>query len=284
MKTLFCLMLASPVLALAQGNYPFCQILDRVDAPPWEVHGGYLTSADVDEEGGDDFGILGVEGGGGLAYFQTGYGDIDLTGSYEVQAFTADGGIGLPDHLGAVALNGAYIWRNPDGRAVKVTASPGFRSDLEEMTSEAFYIPISFSVIRSFSPVLSGYIGVAVYPWYEQYFDPRFGIRWAIHESLLLDLMYPESKLSLSPEDGWDMYAGLRINNMPQWTIEDDRESIMIDETRAYVGVNHPVTSELRMMYQVGLVFNRSVDFAKEQEESNVDDAFYVRVGVGGAL
>jgi hypothetical protein len=273
-----------PGLALGQGSYPFCQILDRVDSPPWEVHGTYVANAGVSGTGGDDFGILRINGGGGIGYYRTGIGDFDITGNYEAQFFSGDGGLDLPDLLGAASVKGSYVWRNADGQAYRLSASPGLRSDLREITMDAFYVPFEFMAIQSFSPDVSGQIGVAVYPWLEELFDPRFGIRWAIDETLVLDLMYPESKLVFTPVEGWDLYAGAKVDNTPEWTIDDRRDHILLDETRAYMGLNHPVAPGLRMMYQVGYVFNRKVDFKDIQGESDVDDAIYLSVGLGGPL
>ena len=252
--------------------------------PLWQMHGSYLLDADVDEVGADHFGVVGFDGGGGLAYFRTDYGDFDFTGDYDLQIFTADGGIGLPDQLGAFALNGTYVGRNAEGQAMKLTVSPSLRSDLEPLDFDSFYVPLSFTAIQSFSPDVSGQIGVAIFPWFEQLFDPLFGIRWAIADYLVLDLMYPESKLVFMPEEDWDLYAGIKISNTPEWHLDDDRKSIMIDETRAYFGVNHPLDGEVRMMYQAGLIFNRSVDFDRLDRESTVKDAMFISVGVGGSL
>lgn len=285
MRKIALLLTAIPALAGAQsGSYPFCQILDRVDSPPWEVRVAYVADADVSGKNGDNVGIFRVNGGGGLAYFQTPAGDVDLTGTYGLNVFTGSGGIDLPDYLGNAAVNAAYTWRNSEGQAMRLTASPGIRSDLKDVTSDALSLPVEFLAIQAFSPDVSGEIGVAVFPWYEELFDPRFGIRWAPQEDLVIDLMYPESKLVFSPAEGWDLYTGVKADNTPEWAIDDNRERLLMDEMRAYIGVNQPVNGDIRMMYQTGYVFNREVDFKRKQGESDIENAVYVSVGVGGSL
>ena len=56
MRKILPLFLFLPALAWGQGSYPFCQILDRVDASPWEVHGSYVLESRVDEPGAGEFG------------------------------------------------------------------------------------------------------------------------------------------------------------------------------------------------------------------------------------
>lgn len=283
MKKSLLLCIALPASAFAQGSYPFCQILDRVESPPWEVHFGYTAEAEV-QNTRDKFGMARLDGGGALGYFRTGIGDFDIGGSYELIAFSSDGGLDLPDALGSASLNGRYVWRNPEGQAFRLSASPGFRSDMKEITTDALFIPLEFMAIQSFSPEISGQIGVAVFPWYEELFDPRFGIRWAPDESLVLDFMYPESKIVFSPRDGWDLYAGVRVDNTAEWKLDDRRDHILLDETRAFIGVNQPLSQDVRLMYQAGYVFNREVDFKDVQGETDVDDALFLRVGIGGSL
>ena len=207
MKKIAAMIALLPVCGWAQ-NYPFCQILDRVETPPWEVHLAYISEADVSGPAGDKFSIVRVDGGGGIGYYRTRSGDFDITGGYQLQWLTDDGGIGLPDNLAAVSINASYALRNPEGQALKLTLSPSLRNDLQEFGHGALTMPVEILGIQAFSPEVSGMIGVAFFPWYDHWFDPRFGLRIAPVDMLVIDLMYPESKIAITPVEGWDIYMG----------------------------------------------------------------------------
>ena len=270
----------------AQGNYPFCQILDRTDIPPWELHAGYVTREEVSEPGGDDLGIFEMKGRGGLAYYRTGYGDFDITSQFDIFAFMGDGGIDLPDQVASLNLNGSYIRRNEQGQAMKLDVAPGIYSDIEDLSADDFFVPMTLSGIQALNPQISGLLGIAVYPGFEREFDPRFGIRWVPSDSVAIDLMYPESKVTISPALGWDVYAGVKIHSFAQYQLEEDdeREALTYEETRFYVGLNQPYTDTVRIQYQIGIVSERSLDFVHQSDEMDVDDGYFLSIGLSGML
>lgn len=278
----------APFLALSAAAQvaPFCQILDRDIPPAWEINGLYMVESDVDLPGAPDFSTTQIEGGGGLAYADVHVGSMDLTGSYDLRMFSSSAGLNLPDYVGELSLHGAYTWRSSEGQAVRVQVSPGLHSDLEEISADAIYFPFEVKLIQAFSPEVSGMMGLAFFPGFEQSVDPRFGIRWQIDDLLTLDLMYPESRLVLEPIEQWKIYAGVKVDLTPEWKLEEDdeRESIAYNETRAFLGLQHPIADVLMVRYEGGVAFGRTFDFERLQGESDVDDAFYLRIGVSSPL
>jgi hypothetical protein len=269
--------------AQAQGEYPFCQILDRVEEPAWDVRGSYTLNADV-KPSGESLGYLGLRGGGGFGYYRTAVGDLDLTGAYDVMLFTDDGGLELPNALGALNLKAAFTFRNADGQALRLSAAPGLYTDLGEITLQSLYMPLAVEGIQSFTPEVSGLVGMGFYPGFDTLLEPRVGIRWSVMDALLIDLMYPESRIAVIPQEGWELYASLRSSQVQEWDLDDGRGSVMMDEMRASFGVSHPLTGQLRMMYQAGLLFDREIDFDRGTPEADIADAMFISVGVGGAL
>lgn len=272
--------------AVAEEQYPYCQILDRVDEPAWQAHVGYVGQARVRDPHGQDVSMLNFKGGGGLYYWRTDAGDVDLSGAYDFTAFDGSGGVDLPNQVAALRLDAAYTWRQWDGSAVKVDLYPGVYSDLEDIGFDDLYMPFQVLGIQAFNPQLSGVFGVAIYPGFARSFDPRFGVRYAVSDELSVDLMYPESRVTYHPAAQWDVYAGLRNNPVAEYSLEDGdpRDAFQYDEARMYVGVNAPVNDLMRVMAQLGWTISRSVDFDRVQPARDVEDAFFVSLGVGGTL
>jgi hypothetical protein len=278
-----CLLFAGP--APAQQSWPFCQILDGAEEPAWTAYLDFTGPGRVETEGGRDVALWNLGGGGGIYYWRTGAGDVDLTGAYDLFVWDGSGGIDLPDRTAALRLRADYVARNWDGSALLVGIRPGIYSDLEEVSFESVYVPIEAWGIQAFNPQISGLIGVAVYPGFDRAFDPRFGVRVAAAESVRVDLMYPESRVIFRPAD-WEMFGGLRHEAVNEFRLGDDdpRKMIAYRETRAYLGTAWPVGDLFRMQAELGWSFNREVDFKREASGRDIEDAWYVRIGIGGAL
>lgn len=270
--------------AWAQVDAPFCQILDRYDMPPWFAQAGYTAAAGVDE--GDEIAVLRLQGGGGLAYARTGIGDFDLTGRYRLDFLTDDGGLGLPDHYGAVWLGGSYILRRSDGYAGKLDIAPGLYTDFDDLSGDDVAFPFTVSLIRSVHEQLSVLAGLAVFPGFERSWDPRLGARWSPVSQLTFDLMYPESRVTLYPQEGWEVYAGVGLDRTSQFALDEDdeREALLLEETRWSLGLSHPLGDGLRMTWEAGLVMNRRLEFARHGSDRDVEDAYNFTVGIGAAL
>ena len=248
------------------------------------MRGTHVSEEQV--EGGDPIEIIGIAGRGGLAYVRTDAGDFDLTGTYELNFLTDDGGIDLPNQYGRAFVTGSYILRRADGISWKLDASPGLYSDFEDFSAEDFAIPFGASVIRAFSDQMSGIVGLAFYPGFERNIDPRLGLRWALMEQLTIDMMYPESRILFNPVEAWDVYASVHIDRVSEYTLEEDdnRDALLFEETRWAFGLRHPLGEDLRMTWEAGFLRNRSVDFAHHGEKRDIDDGIYFSVGVGAAL
>ncbi len=283
---LMVLLAGSAAAAWAQGDYPYCQILDRVDEPAWQAHIGFVDSSRVEAPDGESFRQQQVRGGGGLFFWRTAVGDIDLAGAYDVTFYDGSGGVGLPDKTAALRLDAGYVWRYWDGSALKLNVYPGLYSDLEDPGLDDLAMPLQVLGIQAFNPQVSGVLGVALYPGFDRSFDPRFGVRCALSDQWSVDVMYPESRLLYRPVENWDLYAGLRNEAVAEFQLEDDdpRDTYRYEETRVYVGLNAPVSTEVRAMVRLGWVLNRAVDFGRTQPARDVEDALFLQVGIGGTL
>lgn len=281
----FVLVTLAQALVYAQNQWPYCQILDGTEAPAWRVDVEYTGKGRVKTEGGSEVSVWNISGGGGLYYWRTETGDLDLTGAYDFWIWDGSGGIALPDRTVALRLRADYIVRNWDGSALLLGVKPGIYSDAEELTIKSIYVPVEVLGIQAFNPRVSGLIGVAIYPGFDRVFDPRFGVRMAATDSVRFDLMYPESRVTFRPDE-WELFAGVRHDAVNEFRLEEDdvRKQFAFRETRAYWGSAWPIGDAFRMEAEVGWAFNREVDFKREAPGRDIEDAWYIRVGIGGAL
>lgn len=288
MRNFRCLYLVAAFAApavLAQSSAPFCQILDGAEDQAWTAGLGYTAPSKIEAPDGGDVALWSLNGGGGLYYWRTGTGDMDLSGAYDIWAIDGSGGIKLPDRVAALRLDFSFVKRDSNGSALQFDLYPGIYSDLEDVSLEDLYLPFQVLGIQAFNPQISGLIGVAIYPGFDRSFDPRFGIRYAPVESVRLDLMYPESRVTFRP-DILELYAGVRHDAVNEFRLEenDPRDSFAFRETRMYVGAAWPLNDLLRFNVELGYAFNREVDFDRNESSRDWGDAVSLRVGIGGPI
>ncbi|HEY8240654.1 MAG TPA: hypothetical protein VIH35_04365, partial [Kiritimatiellia bacterium] len=106
------------------------------------------------------------------------------------------------------------------------------------------------------------------------------------NDEWLLDIAYPETRITYMPETDWELYAGMKRDQTTEWRLDEDDplKSLRYYESRAYLGVNAPIAPDLRVMCQAGRIFSRTIDFSDGLPEFDVDDAWFLSVGVGGSL
>lgn len=284
-RLLFVATLLAATQSFAQPSAPYCQILDGTEEPAWTIKLGYTTAAKIKAPEGHDVSVWSLAGGGGLYYWRTSVGDFDLSGAYDVSVFDGSGGINMPDRLAALRLNLAYVARNVNGTALKVDVYPGIYSDLSDLSLKDFYIPFQALAIQAFNPQISGLIGLAIYPGFDRWFDPRFGIRAAPSEDWRVDLMYPESRVTYRPES-IELYASLRHNAVNEFRLKesDERGSIALRDTRAALGAGWQLNDLLKVNVELGYIFGREVEFDHKAPDQDWRNATYFSVGIGGPI
>ena len=271
--------------AIAQ-SFPTCQIADRVEVPPWEIHAGYSCPEDVQTPKPEAVDVAMIEGGGGLMFLQTGIGEVDLTGGYSFWEILDDAGIDLPARLGSVYLRPSLTIRTSGGTSYRAEAWPGFYSEIQDVGSDDIYVPFCLSVIQSFNPSFSGLLGVQVSPGFQRTYDPRLGVRVAPSESAFIDIMYPESRIVWSSYDGWELQVGVKIDQPEEFSLPEDdlRKAIIYTETRTYVAIVQPLVSGLRMVYRAGVASGRSYDFEQGYGDVDQDSGYVLSIGLTGSL
>ena len=281
----FLLMGALASVGIAQEtNAPYCQILDRTDDLAWQAAAGYVTEEKV--EGWDyDFGLVDIQVGASLAYYRTPVGDVNVKAGFDGFAILESGGLNLPQQVGALALDAQWTHRWVNGLAFQAEVWPGFYSDFEDLSGEDAFIPFELAGVYALNTRISALAGARIFPDFDQTVVPHAGVRWAMSDEVLLDLFYPDPRITFSPNEAIDVYAGLSFRNYLEYQLEegDERNRLLLDEDRVYVGIDKAVSDQLQVTLQAGQVFNREIEFdAGTQAGGEVGDALFVKVGLGG--
>jgi hypothetical protein len=280
------LLWAGAPAAAQMSDRLYCQILDQTDEPLWQVGAGYVTREKVRAPWGNDFGLVETQARSGIAYLPTAIGDFDLRGRYEGMFFAGSGGLDLPDFAGQLNLDARWIYRTEFGLAGRVGVEPGFYSDFEDLTQDDFFIPVKLAAIQALTPELSGLVGLDLYPGFDRTVYARAGVRWNVYDTVLVDLFYPESRVSYAPSDLLRFYAGMGIRSYPEFQLADgdERKRLRYDETRWYGGARFAMSDATHFFVEGGRSVDRSIRFEEAVQSGSVDNAFFCTVGLGGVF
>ncbi len=284
-KALFLRILPLAVLlwafVLSCAGAPYSVLLDHGEQTLWRAWGGYVFQADVDAPGVKPLGLAEFFVDGGLFYFQTSLGELDVRPMADGIVFVDGGGLALPNQVASAQLGLQWLWRGPEAWALRLSAHPGIYSDWRDLSGDDLFVPFGADVIWSPHPQVSLLAGVEIFPGYRRDFDPRLGLRWLIHESLVLDLFYPESRLTFTPNLEWEVYAGAGMYPDREWRLrsQDERRRLILDENRLFAGFSLLLLNDLRVRVEGGEVFGRQLDFKKGQPV-DIEEAWFLRAGV----
>ncbi len=276
--------LAWPQGAAAQGDfYDYCSILDEPPEVMWQLGGGYSFRTGNSAEGWKDMGVFELYGIGGLAFIETVQGgDFNIevhADSRILQGF--DGSTsGYP--LNRLALFVEYTHRFDYGWGLRVDAAPGLYSDFQDLRGKDLSFPFGLSVVRAMHEELSFLIGASIYPGFKRAADPRLGFRWAPYggETFRIDLMYPESLLTVEFQPGIGIHAGARFLPWPEYQLKKDdaRDRLRFQENRVYAGFHAHAGEYGRWSVDIGYMFNREIHFRREEPGVRLDDTPYLGI------
>ncbi len=269
---------------------PVCQILDYTSDPVSSVGIEFVQSRGF--TGYDDSGIISVDGAWKLAYFHDVLlGDIDLSLDMDGTLFLRSADLQLPDQLLALAADVGWTWRYINGTALQLRAAPGIYSDIEELNFRSMAMPVSAAGIMTVAPELSAIAGVEVRAGFERWLMPIFGAVWQPANWLRIEATVPEARLECLWSHLWSSHvswewesATYRIREKGDY----DRKKITLDSYRTAAGVTYAVSDSLHVTGEIGKRTERSVEFKHApvgmDEEIDIHDGWFLRVGIGGPL
>ena len=251
-------------------NKPFnvCQIVDVPFDPVVELSVGFIPSSVVE-----------------------GHGDVSMT---EISAhwafahFSDSAGIDLPGQLSRIALDAGWTGRFADGYSIQARILPGIYNDFREFGGDAFYMPVSVAVVKSFDSKLSGIFGVEVRPGFDQQIMPLIGVGCMLNDRTRLDARLPESRIVYCLGRGWSTHAGFIWQNMSYGIHPDDSgvNQMTVEDFRFFCGTTFRLSDNLQFSGEIGRALGRNIEY--ENTDSNagdkfdIEDAMLVRFTFGG--
>jgi len=267
------------------GGFPFCQIADRLVEPAGALEFGYVDRSDVEDAG--SFGFVEERAHANVVYAEFEAGKLDLTAFLNLWVTTGGEIAGLPDRLGQFYLRALYDWRTPIGLTARAEVAPGLYSDFADLQSGAFGFPVALSGILAVNEVLSAQVGISAWPGFQEPWQPLLLLRWEPAEGALLDVGYPESRLSWQVAPLWTAVAGLSVHRTWDFGLEEDdaRDRIAVRDARVYAGADRLVGETLLLSLRAGAAWAREIEFEDGTDGAqDVDGAFYFSIGIGSAF
>jgi len=266
----------------------YCQILDAVTDPVYEVGFAYLGESRFDGYGKSV--MIELDADWNFAYFRDVLrGDIELDLDFLSVVIFKSAGLQLPDQVAKIAVDAGWTWRYEGGSALQVRAAPGIYSDIEEIDGDMFFVPLSCSMIQVLGPEWSGIAGIELRPGFERTIMPILGLAWEVREDLRLELRVPESKCVWYINRDWITHFGFEWQSTSFSLREhgsNGRDMITLEDLRAFLGLTHSISDQFRVTGEIGRSFGRSVEFEHDalglDNNIDIDRAWFVRFALGG--
>ena len=264
-----------------------CRILDA-PVPVYEVGLGFVPESGF--EGHGDSAAMELHADWAFAYFtDVALADLDLNLRFRSTVFLDSAGLELPDQVSQIALDSGWTWRYVGGWALQFHALPGMYSDLEEVSSDVFFMPVSLALVKAYNPYLSGIVGTQYRMGFEREFIPLIGLAWDISDAVRLDARLPESRLTWYGGRDWSTHLGFEWRNMTFSLREAgaiDRKKLTLEDYQGYWGLAYRLSDELQLTGEIGSVFGRGMEFDRQvegwQRDVDIDPALFLRFMVVG--
>jgi len=268
----------------AAGEPATCQIVDKPLDHFYEVGLSYTPESRFAGFGKSD--VLELDADWAFGYIKDfGGGEMDFNLAVRDILFLDSAGLDLPNQLGIVALDSGFTLRNGSGTAVQIRLKPGLYTDLDEIDTDSFYLPVSFTLIRAFNRDFSGMVGLDVRPEFDRLLMPIVGVAWKISDDFRLEAGLPRSRFQWAVMPELKAYVALEWDNTSfhlRESSEGDERMMTVEDMRAYGGVQYRVSDILQFKGEIGSVFNRSVEFDSHTDgKVDVEDSVFVRFAIG---
>ena len=277
--------------ALAQDP---CLVLDVPEKPIISAAVSYVGEADVTADYPDlpKPGMTEFDAQWEFAYFRDIWGgDVDLDAVINARVFSDRSFLRMPDQLINIYLDAGWARRYENNLGCQIRLRPGLYSDFEQFTGKALAVPARLMGVYTISPDMSVVLGADVRFGFERVVMPVAGLTWAPSDTVRIDARVPEARLGWYFDADWIFEAGWLWRSDSYQIRESnqlDREMFTMEEQRAYLGLTHWMSDFLSLSLQAGLVFDRTMEFKKQDtvfnlpRKSEIDDAFFVSLTIGG--
>ena len=266
----------------------YSQYLDEAPTPAYTLTLALFGEAEVKDH--SSFTQTEITSTLRMAYYENVLkGDIDLGLELTAIIYSGSAGINLPAALIQFAPEIGWTWRYMNSTSLALRTAPGIYGDLTGASGSMLAIPSSLTLYRSFSPQFSAKLGALVRPAWDLPVIPEFGFIWAPAETLRFDIAFPASQIT------WYALRGFSAHMAAEWDNDtyainagdDDPDTMTIEETRVYGGIEMQISNEIRLLAELGIALDREykMDGANDDSENHdyvADDTPYFRFGIVG--
>lgn len=214
-------------------------------------------------------------------------GGLTFGAGFDSLFFLGDSDASLPDQVASMTF--ALDWSRQSGGGVggMICLRPGYYSDIEEMGSDAFFVPFQVALTKRFSRNFAAMAGLWVRFGFERVLLPSAGFAWQVSDGIRLDAMLPSSRLTIEFSDV-TLYAGFEWNNTSYALSKEKqpgRKTITIEDFRWSGGLIFPLEGHSEFFFGVGSSYDREIEFDLRQgsnKKIDVEDQIVVTAGLRG--
>ena len=213
--------------------------------------------------------------------------------AFSIHSFDADTGVPLPERLGELTLSVGATRRFSPQWSVSVYARPGFYSDLENFSSDAFNVPAVALASYARSAELVWLFGVAANPFSERVAMPFAGVRWAFAPGWVFNLGFPRAGVTWEMNKRLSLRAGLGVQGGSFRITENlgvpaagvaRLANTYVDyrEIRFGAGADWKLTDAVSLAVEAGVMTDRKFEYYDRNYTLNGGAAPYFSLGVNG--
>ena len=211
---------------------------------------------------------------------------VSLSPSFDVQFLDAPRGVELPSTLYRGSLNFSVMKPLSEKMQVMLGISPGFSSDLETGSSDAFRMMAFAAANWQYRPTLKLNFGVAATGREDIPVMPMAGLTWTPTEDWKIDIGAPRPqiarRINCSNCDGSDWIYIAGEFGGGTWAVNragrDDE--LTIRDFRLLLGWERKSTARLNLKLEAGYVFGRKIEYETDDFEYEPTDTVMLRAGL----
>jgi hypothetical protein len=212
---------------------------------------------------------------------------------FSVNEIDAPAVLPLPDRLGELTLNLGVTHRFSQRWSGSAFVRPGFYSDLEDFSSDAFNVPLIAMANYVQSPDLVWIFGAGVNGFSDRVFMPIAGVRWKFAPEWTLNVGFPRLGVSWDANKQLSVFAGASVQGGSYRITENlgvpaagvnrlANTYVSYREIRLGAGTKWAVTEKVSVSVEAGVMTDRRFEFFDRNYTLNGEAAPYVSISVDG--
>jgi hypothetical protein len=210
-----------------------------------------------------------------------------------VNQLQADSGLPLPDRLGELSANLGLSHRFSPALSLSGFVRPGFYSDLENFSSDAFNAPVLLLGRYATSQDLVWSAGVSANFFSDRGVMPVAGVRWKFAPEWTFNLGFPRAGFTWDVKEKLSLNAGLSIQGGSYRVTESlgvpapgiaRLANTYVDyrEIRFGAGADFKLSEHVSVSVEAGVMTDRRFEFYDRDYTLNGEAAPYGSVGLSG--